>query len=426
MSAILTKGQNDVPGCTLNNGSVKLVIVGHVDHGKSTLIGRLLFDTGSLAKDKVTEIQQICSLLGKKFEYGFILDNLEEERDQGITIDTTQIFFTSEKRQYVIIDAPGHVEFIKNMITGASQAEAAAVIIDAEEGVREQTKRHAYILGMLGIQNIVVLINKMDRVGFDPGRFDAVKDSFSGFLDSIRLNAVHFIPISASQGDNVVQRSGHIPWYQGPTFLEALDSLPTKRGSQNRPLRFSVQDVYHFSKRITAGKVLSGTLQKNDEILILPSGEKTRVRSLEEYQKNPAMAETGKCIGVTTADKVFCDRGYVFSDPFDTPAVTQTFSANIFWMDKKPHKKDQPLMFRCSTQESRAAITTFHTVIDSSSLELMGSEVDEIKNREVAKVTIRTDSPVIIEPFTKTPELGRFVLVTDEISAGGIITGVLP
>jgi bifunctional enzyme CysN/CysC len=410
----------------MDDEKLKLVIVGHVDHGKSTLIGRLLFDTGSLPIDKVTEIQQICSSLGKEFEFGFILDNLEEERDQGITIDTTQIFFRSEKRQYVIIDAPGHVEFIKNMITGASQAGAAAVIIDAEEGVQEQTKRHAYILGMLGIQNIIVLINKMDRTGYDRDRFDEVKKSFGGFLNEIGLSAGYFVPISASHGDNVVTRSEKTPWYQGPTFLDALDALRIGGDFQDSPLRFSVQDVYNFSKRIIAGKVLSGTLHRNDKILILPSGETTCIRSLEEYLKDPTVAETGKCIGVTTADKVFCDRGYVFSDLHDTPAVTHTFSANIFWMDKKPHKKDQPLVFRCSTQESRGTITRFHTVINSSSLELIGTNTGEIRNREVAQVTIQTDNPVIVEKYCKTAELGRFVLVTDEISAGGIITEVLP
>lgn len=410
----------------MHDEKLKLVIVGHVDHGKSTLIGRLLFDTGSLPIDKVTEIQQICSSLGKEFEFGFILDNLEEERDQGITIDTTQIFFRSEKRQYVIIDAPGHVEFIKNMITGASQAGAAAVIIDAEEGVQEQTKRHAYILGMLGIQNIIVLINKMDRTGYDRDRFDEVKKSFGGFLNEIGLSAGYFVPISASHGDNVVTRSEKTPWYQGPTFLDALDALRIGGDFQDSPLRFSVQDVYNFSKRIIAGKVLSGTLHRNDKILILPSGETTCIRSLEEYLKDPTVAETGKCIGVTTADKVFCDRGYVFSDLHDTPAVTHTFSANIFWMDKKPHKKDQPLVFRCSTQESPGTITRFHTVINSSSLELIGTNTGEIRNREVAQVTIQTDNPVIVEKYCKTAELGRFVLVTDEISAGGIITEVLP
>ncbi|MDD1696588.1 MAG: GTP-binding protein [Methanoregula sp.] len=410
----------------MDDNLLKLVIVGHVDHGKSTLIGRLLFDTGSLPEDKITEIQQICSSLGKEFEFGFILDNLEEERDQGITIDTTQIFFNSDKRKYVIIDAPGHVEFVKNMITGASQAEAATVIIDAEEGVKEQTKRHTYILGMLGIQNILVLINKMDRVGYHENRFNEVKKSFIDFLNDIQLNAVHFIPISASQGDNVVKKSKNISWYQGPTFLEALDTLQASRGSQDKPLRFIVQDVYNFSKRIIAGKVLSGVLHRNDEILILPSGERTHIRSLEEFLKNPAEAETGKCIGVTTTDKVFCDRGFIFSDHLDSPLVTHQFCANIFWMDKRSCKKNQPVIFRCSTQESHARITRFHTVINSSSLERIGADMEEIHNREVAQVTIQTDNPVIVEEYSKTAELGRFVLVTDDICAGGIITEVLP
>jgi len=409
----------------MNDFPLKLVITGHVDHGKSTLIGRLLFDTGSLPDDKITEIRQICSALGKEFEFGYILDNLEEERDQGITIDTTQIFFSSKKRHYVIIDAPGHVEFIKNMITGASQADTAVIIIDAEEGIREQTKRHAFILGMLGIKKVIVLINKMDRVGYDQERFTSVKNAYLDFLNEIGLHAIQSIPISASNGDNVATGSSHISWYQGPTFLEALDSFEVPNSLKNAPLRFAVQDIYNFSKRIIAGKVVSGTLRQGDAVTVLPSGEKTQVRSLEEYLRNPDSAETGKCIGVMTTDKIFCDRGYIFSDPRDTPAITQQFRANIFWMDKISCKKGQQIIFRCSTQEANGKITAIHTVINSSTLELMGSDTDEIKNREVAQVTIRTDRPVIIEPHTKTPELGRFVLVTDNVSAGGIITEVL-
>jgi sulfate adenylyltransferase large subunit len=405
---------------------LKLVIVGHVDHGKSTLIGRLLFDTHSLTEDKIAEIKQICSELGKEFEFGYILDNLEEERDQGITIDTTQIFFGSKKRRYVIIDAPGHVEFIKNMITGASQAETAAIIIDAEEGVKEQTKRHAFILSMLGMKNVIVLINKMDRIGYNKDRFDEIKDVITNFLNEIRLNAVEIIPISASKGDNVVNRSDHIPWYAGHTFLEALDSLHQKTSEKNLPLRFVVQDIYNFSKRIIAGKVVSGILRQNEMVTILPSGETTHIQSLEEYLRNPITAETGKCIGITTMDKVFCDRGYIFSNPDDMPAVTHHFRANIFWMDKVPCKLGQTVIFRCSTQESHCSITAFHTVINSSSLEQIGLDADEIKNREVAQVTIQTDNSVIVEEFSKTAELGRFVLVTDDISAGGIITEVLP
>lgn len=413
-------------GVKMDDKSLKFVIVGHVDHGKSTIIGRLLFDTGSLPKDKIVEIQQICSSLGKEFEFGYILDNLEEERDQGITIDTTQIFFNSKNRRYVIIDAPGHVEFVKNMITGASQAEAAAIIIDAKEGIKEQTKRHAFILSMLGINRVIVLINKMDLVGYEKKRFDKIKNSFLGFLKEINLNAVHVIPICAHNGDNVVKKSDKIQWYHGPTFLEALETFSIQRNSQIKPLRLAVQDIYNFSRRIIVGKVVSGTLRQNDEVKVLPSGEITHIQSLEEYLKNIKEAEEGKCVGITTADKVFCDRGYVFSDPRDTPVITRKFCANIFWMDKAPCKKGQSIIFRCSTQESICSIAAIHTVINSSSLELIGTDEDEINNREVARVTIHTDNPVILEDYTKTAELGRFVLVTNNVCAGGIITEVIP
>jgi len=205
--------------------TLKFVIVGHVDHGKSTLIGRLLYDTGSISPDKIEEIKKTSSDLGRETEFAYLLDHLEEERQQGITIDTTQVFFKSDKREYVIIDAPGHVEFVKNMITGASQAEGALLIVDAEEGIKEQTRRHAYILSMLGLKNAVVVFNKMDLVGFDKQKFDMLKKNAQEMMKSINIEVSSCIPVSAKRGDNIVNISKDMAWYQGPTVLEALDRL---------------------------------------------------------------------------------------------------------------------------------------------------------------------------------------------------------
>ena len=406
----------------MNNENLKFVIVGHVDHGKSTLIGRLLYDTNSLPEGKIEEIKQLCESLGKDIEFGYIMDHLEEERDQGITIDTAQTFFSTKKRDYVIIDAPGHVEFVKNMISGASQAEAAVLIVDAQEGVKEQTKRHSYILGMLGLSQVIVVINKMDLVDYDQKRFETVKKDLLEFLSNIRIKPSYVIPISAKNGDFIANKSGNMNWYQGLTLLEALDTFKTKENANEKPLRYVVQDVYSFDKRIIAGRVESGIIRKGDRIKVLPSGEETRVKSVEEYLKNVTEAESGKSIGITTEDKLFIDRGNVIVNSSDLPAITNRIKANVFWMDRTPFKKGESLRFRCATQEVNCEIEKINKVINSSTLELIAEDASEIKNREVAYIVIRTDKPVVVENFNTMEELGRFVLGREDTCAGGIIT----
>ncbi len=406
----------------MSNENLKFVIVGHVDHGKSTLIGRLLYDTNSLPEGKLEEIKQLCESLGKDIEFGYVMDHLEEERDQGITIDTAQTFFNTEKRDYVIIDAPGHVEFVKNMISGASQAEAAVLIVDAEEGVKEQTKRHAYILGMLGLSQVVAVINKMDLVDYGRERFESVKKDLLEFLSNINIKPSYVIPISAKNGDFIASKTGNMDWYKGLTLLEALDTFRTKESANNKPLRYVVQDIYSFDKRIIAGRVESGIIRKGDKIKVLPSGEETRVKSVEEYLKNVTEAETGKSTGITTEDKLFIDRGNVIVSLNDLPAVTNRIKANVFWMDRVPFKKGETLMFRCATQEVNCEIEKISRVINSSTLELISEDADEIKNREVASIIIKTDKPVVVENFNRMEELGRFVLGREDTCAGGIIT----
>jgi len=406
----------------MNNEKLKFVIVGHVDHGKSTLIGRLLYDTNSLPEGRLEEIKQLCESLGKDIEFGYVMDHLEEERDQGITIDTAQTFFNTEKRDYVIIDAPGHVEFVKNMISGASQAEAAVLIVDAEEGIKEQTKRHAYILGMLGLSQVIAVINKMDLAGYGRERFESVKKDLLDFLSNINIRPSCVIPISAKNGDFIAGRTGNMDWYKGPTLLEALDTFRTKESANNKPLRYVVQDVYSFDKRIIAGRVESGMIRKGDKIRVLPSGEETKVKSVEEYLKNVTEAEAGKSTGITTEDKLFIDRGNVIVGLDDLPAVTNRIKANVFWMDRMPFKKGESLRFRCATQEVNCEIEKISRVINSSTLELIAEDADEIKNREVASIIIKTDRPVVVENFNRMEELGRFVLGREDTCAGGIIT----
>ncbi len=405
---------------------LSFVIVGHIDHGKSTLIGRLLYDTNSLPPDKIEEVKKASVIQGKKMEFAYLLDHLEEERKQGITIDTTQVFFKTSKRRYVIIDAPGHVEFVKNMITGASQAEAAVLIVDVVEGIKEQTRRHSYMLSLLGLGQVIVVLNKMDLVEFSQDHFNTIKHQMLEWLKTIGIEAALCIPISAIEGDNIAVKSDNMKWYAGPTFLESMDTLQNKQPPEDKSLLFPIQDVYKIEdKRINAGRVESGIIKEGAEIKILPGGQVTRINSIEKFLEKPHEAVAGECIGLTTTDSVFLDRGNVLCSPGSEPTLTDRICANIFWMAKKDLKKDQKLKIRCATQETSCRIESINKRIDSSTLEVIAEDADAIGNLEVGEVVVKTKKPLAITSFNDVQELGRFVLVQDEnICGGGIVTVV--
>src|SRR5215470_3177719 len=279
---------------------IRIVIVGHVDHGKSTLIGRLLSETGSLPAGKLEQIKAVSARRGMAFEWSFLLDALQAERDQGITIDTSQIRFRTPSRDFVLIDAPGHNEFLRNMITGAAQADAALLLVDAAEGVREQTLRHAYLLHLLGIRQVVVLINKMDRVSYEDIRFRHIGAEITAHLAGFGLKPAAVIPISARHGDGVAARTPAIDWYRGPTVIEALDGFAPARPATALPLRLPVQAVYKFDdRRIVAGRLQSGRIAVGDEIAVAPSGKRALVRSIETWPVDgagPQEASAGQSV----------------------------------------------------------------------------------------------------------------------------------
>jgi len=402
--------------------NLKLALSGHVDHGKSTLIGRLFYDTDSLPEGKIEEIKMICDSLGKPLEFGYLMDHLSEERDQGITIDTAQTFFKTRKRQYTIIDTPGHVEFVKNMITGASQAEAAILIVDAQEGVQEQTRRHSYILSMLGLDQVIVVINKMDLVDYGKKRFDKVKKDLLRFLKEIEIEPKYIIPISARKGNNVAKKSQKMAWYKGPTVLRALDAFKIAESLIKQPLCLPVQDVYKFRERIIAGRVASGVIKKGQKIKILPSGEETSVKEIKKFKEQPVKAMAGESIGITIKDQLFVDRGDVITEPDNNFQTTKKIKAHLFWLAKEPLKKKERLVFKLATQEVMAEIAKIERVIDSSTLKVLAQEGDILKDRQVADVVIETEKEIVIGNFNLIPELGRFVLERTDTVAGGIIT----
>ncbi len=397
------------------------MIVGHIDHGKSTLIGRLFYDTDSLPEEKIEEVRDICESLGKEMEFAYVMDHLEEERTQGITIDTTQTFFHTEKRDYVIIDAPGHREFTKNMITGASQAEAAILIVDADEGVQEQTRRHAYILGLLGLEQVIVVMNKMDLVDYGEERFNNVSEDIKEFLAQIDTYPTYIIPISAKEGDNIASRSERTPWYDGPIILHALDSFKSMDDRESNPLRFPIQDIYKIdNKRIIAGRVETGIISEGDEIFVLPSGESTTVASVEDFlgeEKTRAVA--GESTGITIKDQLFVDRGNVISFKDSKPVMTNEIKGNVFWMDKEPLRKGETVSFKCSTQEAKCLVKAIERRMDSSTLEIIEDDADVLENREVGEVVLNFTNPIIVDNFNDTPDLGRFIIEKRLDTAGG-------
>jgi len=410
--------------------NLKFVVVGHVDHGKSTLIGRLLYDTNSLPPDKMDEVRRMSEETDGVPEFAFVMDHLEEERQNRITIDTAQIFFKTAKRHYTIIDAPGHKQFLKNMITGSTQAEAALLLIDAEEGLREQTHRHAYMLSLLGVNQIVVVINKMDLVGFAQGRFEELKKAISSRLGDFGMAVADdmVIPISARLGDNVANRSKNFSWYGGITLLEALDKLVPLPGAQDNVLRFPLQDIYDIGgEKVLVGRVASGTIRAGQEVIFHPSGKSAVVKQIKKFGEEPKIAAAGESIGLVLKDGIVMKalkRGEVACDVSPSPTVSNTLVATVFWMNGQPLAKGDELEFKCATQQRSCKVKKISDRINSSSLEVISGDSDELRETEVAKLTLKMDDYVCTDPFESVAEMGRFVLMRDnDTVAGGTIVG---
>lgn len=398
---------------------VHIVIVGHVDHGKSTLIGRLLHETGSLPDGKLESLQAVSARRGMPFEWSFLLDALQTERDQGITIDTTQIRFRTPSRDIVLIDAPGHTEFLRNMITGASQADAAILIIDAFEGVRDQTRRHGYLLHLLGVRQVAVVINKMDRVDYDEKRYQEISREITGHLSGLGVTPVAVIPISARNGDFIAARTDKMPWYAGPTVLGALDSFTPAQDAEARPLRLPVQDVYKFDdRRIIAGRVESGLLKVGDEIAVMPSGKIARVQSIESWPDTAhgTTIGAGQPAGITLDRQLFVQRGDIISHSATAPSDARRIRARIFWLHDRPLAVGTPIVVRLGTAEGRGTIAAIAKAIDPG--ELTNSDVRVIRQNHVGEIDIKLNQPLAADVYSDNPRTGRLV-----IEAGGRIAG---
>jgi bifunctional enzyme CysN/CysC len=407
---------------------LRVVFVGHVDHGKSTLIGRILHDTGSLAEGKIEEIEKACVAEGMEFEFAFLLDALLEEQRQNVTIDTTQIPFRTPRRRYAIIDAPGHKEFLKNMITGASSADAAILVIGANEGVREQSRRHAYLLSLLGIKQIIVVLNKMDLVDFSEARFHEIESDYRKFLVDLGLEARAFIPASAKEGENVARATMKMKWYCGASVLEALDLLQPRKADVDLPLRFCVQDVYRFdARRIIAGRIETGTLHVGDQLVFSPANKSSVVATIERWNAPAtpnAFGMAGDSIGITLSEQIFVERGYVASHENETPIETNRFHADLFWIVREPLRLGHLYNLRLASQDLKCQVVSIEEVIDSSTLKATTDGREQLERNEIGRLTIQTRGPLVMDNHDRIPNLGRFVIVDGgKICGGGTIFG---
>lgn len=411
---------------------MNIVIAGHVDHGKSTIIGRLLADTHSLPEGKLEAIRSYCKKNSKPFEYAFLLDALKDEQSQGITIDSARVFFKTDKRHYIIIDAPGHIEFLKNMVSGASRAEAALLVIDAEEGIRENSKRHGYMLSMLGIKQIVVLINKMDLIDYNREIYENIHSEYLDFLNNISIKPVCFIPVSGVSGDNIARRSGDTPWYKGDTVLDILDKLQTESVDLNKPLRIPVQDVYKFTRhndtrRIIAGTAESGRLNKGDMVIFYPSGKKSRVASIESFNTPvKTIAYAGEALGFTLEEQIYVARGEIAVNSLEEkPRISSKLKASIFWLNRKPLIPGKEYLFKLCTSKVKAKIEEIIKVVDASDLSYINNK-RIIERHDVAECIIKLSRAVAFDELNQNKATSRFVLVDEyEICGGGIIIEAL-
>jgi len=409
---------------------MNIVVVGHVDHGKSTVVGRMLADTNSLPEGKLEQVRENCRRNSKPFEYAFLLDALKDEQAQGITIDSARCFFSTEKRNYIIIDAPGHIEFLKNMVTGAARAEAALLVIAADEGVMENSNRHGYLLSMLGIRQVAVVINKMDLVDYSRDVYESIVSEYSRFLRKVNISAQSFIPVSGMMGDNVASLGlEKMPWYTGLTVLEQLDSFNSEGLPADMPFRMPVQDVYKFTmnndnRRIVAGTVETGSLAVGDSVTFYPSGKRSSVRTIESFNTvQPEQIIAGNSAGFTLTDQIFITRGEIASRSDEkAPAVAAKLRTNVFWLGKEPFSQNKRYFIKIGTAKVECSLEKIGRVMNASNLNSEKKEM--VERHEVAECIISLKKPVAFDLTDELAATSRFVLIDGyEISGGGIITG---
>lgn len=406
---------------------LRFLTAGSVDDGKSTLIGRLLYDSKKIYEDQLQALERDSKRIGHagdQIDYALLLDGLKAEREQGITIDVAYRYFSTNKRKFIIADTPGHEQYTRNMVTGASTANLAIILIDARKGVITQTKRHTFIVSLLGIKHVVLAVNKMDLVGYSQEVFQKICDDYKNFITHLDIPDVNFIPLSALMGDNVVELSPNMPWYHGESLLEFLENVHISSDRNFTDLRFPVQYVLRpsLSFRGYSGKIASGIIHKGDLIKVLPSGKTSRISSIITPQGEQEMAFTPQSVTITLEDEIDISRGDVIVHPDNLPFIDRHFEAMLVWMDEKPMKPETHYYIKIGTTTTKARIETIRYRIDVNTLER--SETDHFTLNEIGRVVIITNKPVIFDRYRQNKSTGAFILIdpmTNNTSAVGMI-----
>jgi sulfate adenylyltransferase subunit 1 len=409
---------------------LRFTTAGSVDDGKSTLIGRLLFDSKAIFDDQYEAIRHSSEQRGEEYvNLALLTDGLRAEREQGITIDVAYRYFATPKRKFIIADTPGHIQYTRNMVTGASTANLALILVDARKGVIEQTCRHAIIASLLGIPHVVVCVNKMDLVNYEEDTFNSIRKTFEAFASKLEIRDVHFLPISALKGDNVVDRSAHMDWYKGPTLLNLLENVHIGHDQNLEDARFPVQYVIrpqsaeHHDYRGYAGRIGGGIFKKGDEVTVLPSGFTSKIRSIDTFGQSYEEAYAPMSVTLTLEDEIDISRGDMIVKSDNKPEATQDIELMICWLNEKKLQPNGKYTIRHTSKEARCIVKEVKYKININNLEPLENDASVGLN-DIARIVLRTTQPLFIDKYTRNRNTGSVILVdeaTNETVGAGMI-----
>lgn len=415
---------------------LRFLTAGSVDDGKSTLIGRLLFDSKKIYEDQLDALERDSKRMGNAgdhIDYALLLDGLKAEREQGITIDVAYRYFSTNKRKFIIADTPGHEQYTRNMITGGSTANLAVILVDARTGVITQTRRHSYLVSLLGIKHVVLAVNKMDLVSFSKEVFDRIVADYHDFIDPLGIPDVQCIPLSALDGDNVVEHSDRTPWYEGPSLLEFLETVHIANDHNLTDFRYPVQYVLrpNLDFRGFCAKVVSGVVRKGDPVVALPSGKTSRVKSIVTYDGELDYAFPPQCVTLTLEDEIDVSRGEMLVHPDNLPLVGRNFEAMLVWMDEERMDTDKSFFLKQTTNTSRCRVDSIKYKVDVNTMEQLSLENGRLtadtlpmELNQIARVVLTTSKELFFDPYVKNKATGSFILIdpiTNNTSAVGMI-----
>ena len=417
---------------------LRFLTAGSVDDGKSTLIGRLLFDSKKLYEDQLDALERDSKRVGnagEHIDYALLLDGLKAEREQGITIDVAYRYFSTNNRKFIIADTPGHEQYTRNMITGGSTANLAIILVDARTGVITQTKRHSYLVSLLGIKHVVLAVNKMDLVDFSKEVFDKIVSDYKAFVDPLNIPDVQCIPLSALDGDNLVDKSDRTPWYQGQSLLDYLETVEIVNDNNTADFRYPVQYVLrpNLDFRGFCGKVASGVIRKGDEVMALPSGKKSHVKSIVTYDGELDYAFPPMSVTITLEDEIDVSRGDMLVHPDHQPMISRNFEAMLVWMDEEKMNMDKSFFLKQTTNTSRTRIDRIEYKVDINTMEHLSVENGRLQKEDVpmqlnqiAKVVFTSSKELFFDAYANNKATGAFILIdpiTNNTSAVGMIIG---